>query len=109
MDKRKYKLVNKYLSEVLFSDLKKMECKFVGDIGYWSSGDDVSIMIEDNDLKLSKKLWYTLMEHFSLSLDEIHMVMVGWVKENLGITEKLCLGKCSYTLYRTINGNEKIR
>ena len=96
MNKRKYKLVNTYLSEVLFHDLEKMDSKLSGEVMYFNY-NDTTIMIEGNFLKLSKKIWYELTEHFSLNVYDVHMVMVGWLKENYGITKRLVMAECSYT------------
>jgi len=96
MNKRFYELVNTYLSDILLAGLVKMESKFVGDILCWKSGNDIVIMIEDNNIKLSKKIWYELTNHFSLSVSDVHMVMVDWIKENLGINRKLTMANCSF-------------
>ncbi len=97
MNKRLYKLINTYLSEVLLCDLVKVESKFlVGDISYWKSDIDITIMIDGSELKLSKKIWHELTVHFSLSVYEVHMVMVGWLRENLGITKRITMAECSY-------------
>ena len=98
MNQRVYRLVNTYLSEVLFSDLKKLESKFVGsDVMCWKSGDDIVIMIEGSDVKLTGKIWYELTHHFSLSVSDVNIVIVRWIKKNLGVNKKLKMGECSYT------------
>ena len=97
MNKRKHKLVNIYLNEVLLANLKKMDCKFVGgDFEYWTSENNVAVMIEGSTIKLSKKVWIELTDHFSLNVNDVHMVMSGWIKENLGINRKLTMANCSF-------------
>ena len=69
MNRRVHRLVNTYLSEVLFSGLRELKSKFVGgEIRCWKSNDDIVIMIEFNEIKLSGKIWYILTNHFSLSV-----------------------------------------
>ena len=98
MNHRVYKIINTYLSEVLFSELREIKTRFTGnDVRCWKSKDDVVIMIEFNEIKLSGKIWYILTNHFSLSVSDIHMIMVGWIKGNLGINRTLVMGECSYT------------
>ena len=98
MNRRVHKLVNTYLSEVLFSGLRKKESKFLTDTIYClSNGGDVTIMVEGNEIKLSGKIWYELTNHFSLTVSDVHMVMSLWIKENLGIDRKLVMGDCVYT------------
>ena len=99
MNNRLYKLVSTYLSEVLFRDMVKMNSKFlVGDISCWKSDWDcgITIMIEGSELKLTKRIWHELTYNFSLSVNEVHMVMVVWIRENLGINKRLTMAECSY-------------
>jgi len=98
MNKSVYKIVNMYLSEILFSELEKMKSKFVGDdVMCWKSGDNIVIMIDGGDIKLSGNIWYILTNHFSLNASDVQTIMVDWVKKNLGVDRKLRLGNCSYT------------
>ena len=99
MNHRMHKLVKIYLSEVLFNGLKRLESKFNGSkVEYWKSPNSYCvIMIDGNEILLSSRIWHELTEYFSLSVPEIHMVLVEWIKENLGIDRELILGECSYT------------
>jgi hypothetical protein len=47
MNHRVYKLVNTYLSEVLFDGLKKVETR---DIDCWACSNNITIMIEGNNI-----------------------------------------------------------
>jgi hypothetical protein len=98
MNDRVYKLVDTYLSEILFDGLRKIESKFYGgDVSCWKSKDDIVIMIEGNYIKLSGKIWYILTNHFGLNAHEVYMVIVGWIRNNLHIYKSLTMGDCSYT------------
>jgi len=94
MNHRVYKLVNTYLSEVLFDGLKKVETR---DIDCWACSNNITIMIEGNNIKLTDKVWYELTNHFGLSTFEVQTVMVGWIRENLHIYRPLFMGDCTYT------------
>ena len=96
MNHRRYKLVNSYLSEVLFDGLTKMDCKFVGKIMCWKSKDNIVIMIEDDFIKITSTIWYELTNHFGLTVPEIELVIIKWIKDNLGIDRKLTMADCSY-------------
>jgi hypothetical protein len=97
MNNRLYKLINTYLSEVLFRELVKMDSKFLNEeISYFKSDCGIVFMIEDGKLKLTKRIWHELTYNFSLSVNEVHMVMVVWIRENLGINKRLTMAECSY-------------
>jgi len=98
MNHRVYKLVNTYLSEILFNGLKKVESNFTGsDIECWACSNNINIMIDGNYIKLTDKVWYELTNHFGLSTFEVQTVMVGWIRENLHIYRPLFMGDCTYT------------